>query len=329
VSPTAPIEELWAGLTAFSDTYTCYSAAVATWVARERADWARVVNPGLWLALTDQPGLLFGFAHFPPSLQAQLGLVRTGAQDTEEATAGVLAELRRSGRVIVAGDGFHLPWHVAFGRRHVPHWYVLVDAPGGAEVLDPFACRNDLGLQQATRRPVSEPELAPLLEGLPGDDPVLALRESLALGDEAGAPDARRHQWFERGEVNAARAPAGAHGPEAVARLAAHFREHGQDPAAYAQSDDIWSIARHRAFLRLQAERAAGEAGDQALAEWVEAHASPLAKRWGHMAPLLMQAVLTLASGRAASTSVPDALEQLAELEAAAAVVLGAKSSSI
>jgi hypothetical protein len=329
VSADRDRDELWDELTSFSDTFTCYSAALATWLAVERGDWADVVDPGLWLALTEEPGLLFGFSHFPPGLRGALGLMRTGAQDAERAVAGVLAEIGRSGRVIVAGDGYHLPWHVAHGRRHVPHWYVLLAAPGGAELLDPFACRNELGLQQATRRPVGESELAALLEGLPGDDPVLALRESLALGDEAGAPDRRRHQWFERGEAGTVPGPVGVQGPEAVLRLAAHFREHGQDPAAYGQSDDIWSIARHRAFVRLHAERTAAATGDEPLVTWVQTHATPLAKRWGHMAPLLMQASLTLASGRAATASVPDALERMAELERAAAVALAPISSTI
>lgn len=322
-------DELWDELTSFSDTYTCYSAAVATWIAVERRDWADVVDPGLWLALIEAPGLLFGYSHFPPGLRGTLELVRTGAEDTEAAVAGVVAEIGRSGRVIVAGDGYHLPWHVAHGRRHVPHWYVLFAAPGGVELLDPFACRNDLGRQEAARRPVGEAELPGLLEGLPGDDPVLALRESLALGDDAGVPDARRHQWFKRGEAAPVPGAAGVEGPEAILRLAGHFREHGQDPAAYGQSDDIWSIARHRAFLRLHAERTAAATGDEPLGTWVQAHATPLAKRWGHMAPLLMQAVLTLASGRAATTSVPDALEGLAELERAAALALAPISSTI
>ena len=329
MSPARDHEELWAELTSFSDTFTCYSSALATWLAAERGDWADVVDPGLWLVLSDEPGLLFGYSHFPPGLRGTLGLVRTGAQDAEAAVAGVLGEIGRSGRVIVAGDGYHLPWHVAHGRRRVPHWYVLLAAPGGAELLDPFACRNELGLQQSARRPVGESELATLLAGLPGDDPVLALRESLALGDVAGAPDGRPYQWFERGGTASVPAPTGVEGPEAALRLAAHFREHGQDPAAYGQSDDIWSIARHRAFLRLHAERTAAAHGDEPLAAWVQAHATPLAKRWGHMAPLLMQASLTLASGRAATASVPDALEGLAELERAAAVALAPISSTI
>ena len=47
-------------------------------------------------------------------------------------------------------------------------------------------------------------------------------------------------------------------------------------------------------------------------------HGETLAKRWSHMAPLMMQAKLALAAGRAASSSVPDTLEDLAARELAA-----------
>ena len=50
----------------------------------------------------------------------------------------MLDESARSGRVIVAGDGFNLPWHVAHGRRHVPHWFVLAATGERPEVVDPF-----------------------------------------------------------------------------------------------------------------------------------------------------------------------------------------------
>lgn len=308
----------WSSLTAFSETYTCYSSAVATWVAHEREDWSSTVNPGLVLTVLDAGEGLFGFAHFPPQLRAELELVRVGLDGPgTEAVAGVLAELDRSGRVIVAGDGFRLPWHVAHGRRHVPHWYVLAGAPDRLEVIDPFACRNELGVQEATRAPIARKDLAELLVGLPGDDPVLALRERLALGDDCAAPSGN-HQWFVRGEVTGSRAPTGAERADAVLALARHFRERGQDPGAYAQADDIWSIARHRAFLARHAVGVAARTDDGALATWVEEHAQTLAKRWSHMAPLLMQATLTLAAGRPASASVADMLEDLAGREQAA-----------
>jgi hypothetical protein len=330
VSARLRTDWLWERLTSFSDTYTCYSAAVATWVACEHDDWSRVVDPGLWLTVGERPDGLFAFAHFPPGLRAGLGLVRTGMDGAApDAVAAVLQELGRSGRVIVAGDGFQLPWHVAFKRRHVPHWYVVLDAPEGPTVLDPFACRNELGLQEASRRVVGEDELEQLITGLPGDDPVLALREALALGDDAGLPARLRYQWYVRGAVGEQRAPAGAHGPDAVLLLASHFRADGQEPSAYGQADDLWSIARHRAFLCRYAQQRASTDGNEALANWVGEHAAPLAKKWGHIAPLVMQASLALSAGRAASASVPDTLEQLAELERSAAAAFTQNSFTI
>ena len=180
--------------------------------------------------------------------------------------------------------------------------------------MDPFACRNELGVQVASRLPVARDALARLIPALPGDDPVLRLRESLALGDVAPAL-AERFQWFVASKVDGARAPHGPTGPDAIRRLARAFREHGQTLDAYRQADDLWSIARHRAFL----VRYAAESGAE---DWVEEHGTPLARRWGHIAPLVMQATLALGAGRAASASVPDTLDDLAEREAAAAAAL-------
>ena len=307
---------MWGALSALSESYTCYSAAVAAWVAHEREDWASLVNPGLALTVVPAAAGLFGFVHFPPELRSELGLTRVGMTGSRaQALEPVLAEVERSGRVIVAGDGFHLPWHVAHGKRHVPHWYVLSGEPGRLELIDPFACRNDLGRQQATRMPVAQEDLPEMLSGLPGDEEVLALRERFALGDDSPAPAGARCQWFVRGEVGDTHRPVGAEGAEGVLELARSFREFGQEPTAYAQADDIWSIGRHRAFLVGHASALVARSGDEELGAWVQGHGEPLVKRWGHMAPLLMQASLTLAAGRAASASVPDALEELAALE--------------
>ncbi len=312
-------DSLWEGLSAFSETYTCYSSAVATWVAHDRAGWPSAVNPGLTLSVLDAGDGLFGFAHFPPGLRAELGLVRVGLDGPgTDALSGVLDELERNGRVIVAGDGFRLPWHVAHAKRHVPHWYVLAGEPDRLEAIDPFACRNELGLQTATRTPIALDDLGELLVGLPGGDPVLELRERLALGDECPTPGGAC-QWFVHGEVTDSREPAGAEGPEGVLALARSFHEHGQELSVYRQADDIWSIARHRAFLARHAAAVAEDTDHGALAEWVREHGETLAKRWSHIAPLLMQATLALGSGRTASASVPETLEELAGREQAAA----------
>lgn len=307
----------WQELSDWGNEFTCYSAAVATWSATANQDWGSAINPGLWLSITEAGEGLLGFAYFPPGLRADLGLRRAGADEAESAVEGVRAELERSGRVIVAGDGFHLPWHVAHGRAHAPHWFVLMSGTDGLEVADPFACRNELGIQVPARQPVHQ--LEDLLPALPGDDQVHRWREILALGDETTEALEHRYQWFEHRPVDGSRAPVGAEGPAGTLRLARYFRERGQDPAAYAQVDDIWSIARHRAFLVRRATARAERSADDRLAAWVQEHGRPLVKRWGHIAPLLMQARLSLAAGREASDSVPRTLEDLAAREQAAA----------
>jgi hypothetical protein len=289
---------------------------VAAWAAHGRADWAQAVDSGLTLTLAPAGADLFAFGHFPAGLRTELGLERRGAEDREAGLAGVEQELERSGRVIVAGDGFNLPWHVARGRVHVPHWFVLVAAGGGIEVLDPFACRNELGTQQAARVELSSGELPALIAALPPGDEVFELRERMALGDELSLPSARSVQWYEQATVQGAAPRQRAAGPAALLLLADHFRTRGQEERAYDQADDLWSIARHRSFL---ARNAARRSGDPSAEEWVREHAEPLARRWGHVAPLLMQARLALRAGRPASASVPEKFEELAGLEQAAA----------
>jgi hypothetical protein len=278
------------------------------------------VNPGLWLVITPAEEMLLGFGHFRPGLRASLGLARASSDDADEAVAAILVELEQAGRVIVAGDGYRLPWHVAFERRHVPHWFVLSAEDSEPVVTDPFACRNDLGWQKPARVPIATDELPQLVGALPAGDPVFGLRESFALGDDGGSLPARRFHWLEHSRTTpATRPPEGAVGVDAIRVLTNHFREHGQKPDAYRQADDIWSIGRHRAFLARYAHQVAERDEDKALQQWVDEHANPLARRWSHLAPLLMQATLALEAGRSATSSVPDTLDELAEREAAAA----------
>jgi hypothetical protein len=317
----------WQSLLARSDELTCYSAAVSVWLAAVEDGWAGVVNPGLWLRLTEEPGGRFGFSYFPPPLRRRLGLVRGGADDPERALAGVLGELQRSGRVIIAADGFHLPWHVACGREHVPHWFTVIGSSDALEIADPFACRNELGVQTPERRGSDAEALVTMLPAIPKTNPVHRLREELALGDRAEGGLGCAYQWLQSEPVSAGApvsegaavtAAGAADGPAALRRLAEHFETRGQEPGAYEQADDIWSIARHRAFLLRYAESRC----DPAASAWVAEHGAALARRWAHIAPLLMQAVLTLRIGRPASSSVPATLAELADREAAAAQAL-------
>jgi hypothetical protein len=318
MSRPALTPEGWQALLERSDELTCYSAAVSVWLAVADNDWAGIVNPGLWLRLTEEAGGRFGFSYFAPELRTQLGVVRCGVDDPEQALAGALAELQRSGRVIVAADGFHLPWHVAWGREHVPHWFTVIGSSDQMEIADPFACRNELGIQTPERRRLDAQALQAMLPAIPQTNPVHRLREELALGDRAEGGLAYGYQWFAVSPVTAGDAPPGAHGPAALRRLAEHFETRGQDPDAYVQADDIWSIARHRAFLVRYAETRP----EPETSAWVSEHGAALAQRWAHIAPLLMQAVLALRIGRAPSASVPSTLAELADREEAAAQVL-------
>jgi hypothetical protein len=309
-----PPSLVWDELTSLSDTYTCYSSAIAAWAALGSASWASAINGGLHLVVVDAGDALFGFSHLAPELSRTLGLVRRTADDVAEAVAGINAELAANGRVIVAGDGFNLPWHVAYGRRHVPHWFVL-SANGAVSVVDPFTCRNDLGIQQATLEPLDQADLPALVAGVPVDDPVFALREAFGLGADERPLPAASFRWFAHAAAPDPPSPLGDAGPAAVRRLATHFREHGLDRAAYRQADDLWSIARHRAFFAQQVAGEAAKRGSGDLQAWVEDHVLPLARRWAHVAPLLMQATLALDGGRTPTTSLPDTLDELADRE--------------
>jgi hypothetical protein len=304
----------WDELVGFGETFTCYSSALAAWLAAGDEPWQAPLDGGLHLVLSEEPDALFGFSHFPTPLAARLGLARYGADDAADAQAAIRAQLEQDGRVIVRGDGLHLPWHVACGRRSVPHWFTLVRGEDGPEVVDPFDCQTELGRQRATRHALAWDERAGVAQGLPGDDAVLALREAFALGDDARPLPAQRFGWLAAAAGQHASAAAhGLSGPAALRCLAQHFREHGEDPGAYRQADDLWSIARHRGFALRLAQ------ADQADGDWVAEQLAPLVARWAHVAPLLMQARLGAQAGRAPSASLPDTLDELAAREQAAA----------
>ena len=228
-----------------------------------------------------------------------------GADDSERALAGVLAELQRSGRVIIAADGFHLPWHVACGREHVPHWFTVIGSSDRFEIADPFACRNELGVQTPERRASDTEALVTMLPAIPQHQPgapparragIGRSRARAAWGTGINGLRPPRHGRRRRG--TAPRPAAGRRRPGGAAPAGRAFETRGQEPDAYGQADDIWSIARHRAFLLRYAE----SRPEPEASAWVTEHGAALARRWGHIAPLLMQAVLSLRIGRPAST---------------------------
>lgn len=301
---------VWEDVAPLGELYTCYSSAFAVWAAFGSVPVRTAVNSGLHLTLVETDGLEFGFSHFPAELGRTLGLARSSTDDPAEAVERIVDELGASGRVVVAADGFNLPWHVAHGRRHVPHWFVIARQDGDLTVVDPFTCRNDLGLQLPFFAEIDEGDLGSLAAAVPLDDPVVALREAFALGRDDRPLDPAAFRWLHHADVTEAVRPQGLEGPAAIRALAEHFRRHATRLEAYRQADDLWSIARHRAFLAHDS----AEAGDE-LRRWNEEHGGPLARRWGHVAPLLMQAMLALEGGRTPTTSLPDTLDELADRE--------------
>lgn len=310
---------VWEDVAPLGELCTCYSSAFAVWAAFGQAPWRKAVNSGLHLAVVETDGLHFGFSHFPAELGRTLGLARCSSDDPTAAVASILDELAASDRVVVAADGFNLPWHVAHHRRHLPHWFVIARRDGDVAVVDPFTCRNDLGLQRPFFEKIDEGDLASLVAAVPLSDPVVALRETFALGvdDRPLAPAAFR--WLRHTDVPKATPPQAIEGAAAIRVLADHFRRYAARLDAYRQADDLWSIARHRAFLSHCSAQAGGE-----LRRWNEEYGDPLARRWGHVAPLLMQAVLALEGGRTPTTSLPDTLDELAGREERAAAALPA-----
>jgi hypothetical protein len=310
---------VWDEVAPLGELYTCYSSALAVSAAFGSPSWRAAVDGGLHLVIVEADELRFGFSHFPPGLARTLGLARRTADDPATAVAGILDELAANGRVIVAADGFNLPWHVAHGRRHVPHWFVLAARGGDTVVVDPFTCRNDLGLQQHAFEPLDARRLPALAAAVPVDDPVLALREAFALGADDRPLPAAAFRWLVHVDVPLAPDPGGFAGPAALRRLAAHFRDHAHRPDAYRQAEDLWSVGRHRAFFAHCVSREAAARQDEDLGRWAEEHAAAIVRRWGHVAPLLMQATLALEGGRAPTSSLPDTLDELAEREERAA----------
>ncbi len=304
---------LWQGLLAHREAYTCYSAALASWAAFE---YVVVGAPGEHRA-------------HPAARRGRRGAVRVRPLSTCAASRGAArADRRRRPGRRSGGDprgarsrregdrrGRRLPASLARRCRPPPR-AALVRRLGNSRAAArgrPVRSAETISASRRRRCPSHRPRRARrrLARAHPADSDVVDLRGVVRPGRRRVAPSsARTIQWFVRGEVDrpAARRDVGPGGD--TARLARHFRDNGEEADAYRQVDDIWSIARHRAFLfQIAADEATRS---EAIAAWVDEHVAPLAKRWSHMAPLLFQAVLAIGpadsrpgASRRRSTSSP------------------------
>lgn len=256
---------------------SCFGAAMAVYLERTGRDWLPVIGSSAELSLKPLGGGRYVFRHLPAGLRADgaaLDLVRAGADDPAAAVAGIEAELRARGAVIVCADAFGLPWTPAHGRRHGTHW-IVVDAAW--HVTDVFEATAEAGQDRPWSGWTDRDTLAGWARATPRLDPVARLQERHAFGDdgdESGSRDQtqdenragdRDHgargmenatfQWFRRRRPEEpAPRPCGAgwlSGAAALGELAAHFEAHGARPEAYCQAEELWMAARqHQLHLR-------------------------------------------------------------------------------
>ena len=303
-------------LAGWSGFVTCYTAALGTWIAADAERWWRPLLASGPVLRVRPSGELFAFDHHAAAPCPALGLSLRTACDWAAAWAGLCAEAGARGRVVVACDTFSLPWQPGYARSHAPHWIVLRAAGDAWLVDDPLELASETGRQRPVRVSVAASDLEHVLRALPAGDRVHALRESSVLGlDDPRLGEPYRWLAADRAPVPAqplAAAPAVS--AASLALLARHFRDHGSDPAAYRQADDMWQALRQRELAAAAARREDGAPGMPQAAAWEQ-----VLLAWRKLPPLLMLAGLSAGTARSAKQSgrLADALDQLAEAEAA------------
>ncbi|WP_051854748.1 hypothetical protein [Streptomyces sp. NRRL B-1347] len=250
-------------LAPWSEALTCYSAALAAWLAvRERHWWRPLLagGPVLGVSAADD---LFLFQHHARPLLPDLGLVVRWSDRWRMALDAQREQLARHGAVVVCGDARRLPWQRAHGQRHGPHWFTLLHSPDGIVVEDALGMTTESGQQRPHRVPVDAVRLEEWSRALPGaGDPVHWLRERSIAGTSWVGRGAR-YRWLEVGTPPPTDVPLRPlTGAAAVHALAERVRADGAR-ALHRQADDLWQALRQRELL-LAAARQDGELLDEA-----------------------------------------------------------------
>lgn len=332
------------------DLLSCYTASIA-WYLRccgADPDWALGLQLFTAIRIVSENPPTCAFVHYHTPLLGTapthcLELRRRWTTSVEEARAAILSECRRSGLVIVSGDAYRLPWSVAFGCRHAPHWFVVdsVEPAGRAlHVVDMFAYVDDLGTQE----PYDGWAPLDVLGIPPAPCPTESYRGVWAFGREDPLPPAPAGsiEWFE--------AAAPAHGiacnPDALLDLLAFgcsrydgsslrpdlagwsvgvsalfalvtwLGDRLDDRRLYVASDDLWVAYRNRLSFAHALGRAAAFAGRPDLCRLAEHVRDVLAPAWSAIPRIMRYNASCLDRGRAPRRLVVDLLQQIAEQEA-------------
>jgi hypothetical protein len=205
------------------DLLSCYTASIAEYMTAAGIDPDLVIGTQAYLAVRPADGGICEFIQFHTPLRGDtpghsLHLRRRHTPDPAEARARIIAEIARSGRAIVVGDTFNVPWQVAYQKSHAPHWFVMDgfadEAPAGSSdrlpgralrvhVTDRFEFINDAGEQRPFRGWVRADAIGSLAVASPDPNPVYALRDLRAFADTGGPPDGDAgiapdgYQWYE------------------------------------------------------------------------------------------------------------------------------------
>lgn len=323
-------------LAPWSQALTCYSAALAAWLAvRDPRWWRPLLAGGPTLGTSPADGGLFLFHHHSAPLLPSLGLAVRWTDRWSRARESQREQLARHGAVTVCGDAYRLPWQVAHGRRHGPHWFTVVRGPEGDAVADALAMTTQDGPQQPCRVPLDDALPEEWCRALPGDgDPVHWLREDSVSGTSHTGRGAR-YRWLTwDGDAPAPAADPGMQpgpgrarcapefGAAAVRALAERVRTDGP-LALHRQADDLWQALRQRELLLTAAGQDEGLLDQDGLAHWQRATAV-----WRRLPRILLRSRLRADSaldtpapgtppgpGAAADTALLGALTALAAYE--------------
>ncbi|MBB2934276.1 hypothetical protein FHX82_001296 [Amycolatopsis bartoniae] len=216
--------------------------------------------------------------------------------------AGIRAELRRRGQVLVVGNTWYVPWSPSAKAEEVPHWVVV----SGYEhehwhVADHFAARTPRGEQMRYRGWLTEEDFRALLTPLTSPTPEQLHRDRHALGTAVSMPESSRYRWLERATTALDPSPADdvewIRDPASVLHLITRTLQ--ADPGVLARlALDIWCASRHQCY-RLAAQ-GQGE--------------SEKARAWADLPRAVQFAVEALRRGRRRTSSVEQVVVRISRM---------------